>query len=153
MHWDRLQALALLMDESDDSQIDMLNWDSGWRCCAVGLAARHAPFRAAGLALAPRPGSVHALVPRYRPPGGPDRYGWSAVEHFFGLTSAKARYLFDVVGYPSSQPPHTVVASRIRELLYAKACPGLRRLLAARAPRSSSCVSITWLRHQAALAG
>lgn len=71
---------------------DLLAQDCGTLACAVGWACAHPEFQKRGLRW---DGS-----PVYRHKGGLRRFGWDAVESFFGIRYGLAMFLFSVENIP-----------------------------------------------------
>lgn len=71
---------------------DLLSQDCGTLACAVGWACAHPEFQKQGL--------KWDGTPIYRRRDGLRRFGWEAVESFFGIHYGLARFLFSVESIP-----------------------------------------------------
>lgn len=73
---------------------DLLSQDCGTLACAVGWACAHPEFQKQGLRW--------DVSPVYRCVDGECRFGWDAVESFFGIHYSLAKFLFSVENIPYS---------------------------------------------------
>ena len=74
---------------------DLLSQDCGTLACAVGWACAHPEFQKQGLRW--------DGGPIYRRRDGLRRFGWEAVESFFGIHYGLAKFLFSVESIPYSE--------------------------------------------------
>ena len=118
VHIERLRALYAMIAGIPEERIELETWrsrlvkpydpdwskevtnknllaqDCGTLACAVGWACAHPEFQKQGLRW---DGS-----PTYRCGGGVRRFGWDAVESFFGIHYGLAKFLFSVESIPYS---------------------------------------------------
>jgi hypothetical protein len=107
---ERLEKLALFLEELPAGSLTFCCWYSRGKGCAVGLAAALNPwFKAQGLRLEGAE-SAKDCRPIYR-----NQSDWQAVTAFFALTEDDARALFDRGGYDGEvRPDPRQVAGKIR---------------------------------------
>lgn len=114
LHGETLRSGDGVVEQTEDGCAVIREGACGTAACMIGWAASLRVFRDEGFCLKTGRSIFDPVAPYYHEG---KRYGWGAVEAFFGIPGTLTEYLFASQAYPGHKVTPLMVAERIHEVI------------------------------------